>query len=122
MKLGESVQAGARLIDGEGIEDYASSEVMKARLKISSEGIVLVSLAVTGNYTACAPSVRSYGVSIDETAEKEVETVVYRAVEAYDYEKGDKDELSHFITKALKNYFYKKTKQCPFIDVSVLDI
>ena len=122
MKRGESVPAGTRLIDGEGIEDYGTSEVMKDRLKMSSDGIVIVSLAVTGNYVASAPIVRSHGVSLDETADSEVQTIVYRAVENYDYERGDKNELSYFVTKTLKNYFYKKTKQCPLIDVSVLDV
>ena len=122
MKRGESVPAGTRLIDGEGIEDYGTSEVMKDRLKMSSDGIVTVSLAVTGNYVASAPLVRPHGVSLDETAEAEVQTIVCRAVENYDYEQGDKNELSYFVTKTLKNYFYKKTKQCPLIDVSVLEV
>jgi ribonuclease J len=122
MKRGESVPAGTRLIDGEGIEDYGTSEVMKDRLKMSSDGIVIVSLAVTGNYVASAPLVRPHGVSLDETAEAEVRAIVCRAVENYDYEQGDKNELSYFVTKTLKNYFYKKTKQCPLIDVSVLDV
>jgi ribonuclease J len=122
LKLGENVQAGARLIDGEGVEDYGTSEVMKDRLKMSSDGIVIVSLAVTGNYVASAPLVRPHGVSLDETAEAEVRAIVCRAVENYDYEQGDKNELSYFVTKTLKNYFYKKTKQCPLIDVSVLDV
>ena len=45
-----------------------------------------------------------------------------RAVESYDYENGSKDELSVWVRKALKNYFYKKTRQAPFIAVSVLDV
>ena len=34
---------------------------------------------------------------------------VLSAVENYDYENGTKAELSRFVQKALKNYFYKMT-------------
>ena len=34
----------------------------------------------------------------------------------------DKDDLSLSVRKALKNYFYKKTKQAPLIIVSVIDV
>lgn len=123
MKLGESVQAGAMLIDGEGMEDYGTSEVMKERVKISSDGMYVVSLAVTGNYVAGAPVIQSYGyVSSESATDEEIRTLVERAVENYDYENGNKDELALFVRKTLKNYFYKKTKQAPFIVVTVVDV
>ncbi len=122
--LGENVQAGARLIDGEGFEDYGTSEVMKDRLKMSSDGIFTVALAVTGNYVINDPVIESHGFVFSENTgtEAEIKAVAQRAVEVYDYENGNKDELSHFVKKALRNYFYKKTKQSPLIVVSVLDV
>ena len=123
LKLGENVQAGTRLIDGEGFEDYGTSEVMKERLKMSSDGIVTVALAVTGHYVINDPVVEAYGCVFSEsTDEAEIKAVAQRAVESYDYENGSKDELSVWVRKALKNYFYKKTRQAPFIAVSVLDV
>ena len=40
---GENFPAGARLIDGAGFEDYGTSEVIKERILMSSEGIIVVS-------------------------------------------------------------------------------
>ena len=121
MKLAENIPAGTRLIDGEGVEDYGTSEVMKDRLKMSADGVFTVALAVTGGYVINTPIVEAHGCvfSGDET---EAYDVVKRAVENYDYVHGDKTELAAFIRKALKNWFYKKTKQAPLIVVSILEI
>ena len=121
---GENVPAGTRLIDGEGIEDYGTSEVMKDRLKMSSDGVCTVALAVTGNYVINDPVIKMHGcVFAENTAtDAELRTVVQRAVDGYDYENGNKDELSNFVKKSLKNYFYKKTKQSPLVVVSILDV
>ena len=122
--LGENVPAGTRLIDGEGYEDYGTSEVMKERLKMSSDGIFTVAIAVTGNYVINDPVVQSYGFVCSDNSgtNEEIKAVVQRAVEGYRYENGNKEELAAAITKALKNYFYKTIKQAPFIVVSVLDV
>ena len=124
IKLGENVPAGTRLIDGEGIEDYGTSEVIKERLKMSSDGIFTVALAVTGNYVINDPVVEAHGFVFAENTgtEAEIKTVVQRAVESYDYADGNKAELSNHVKKALRNYFYKKTKQSPLVAVSVLDV
>ena len=122
--LGENIPAGARLIDGEGFEDYGTSEVMKERLKMSSEGVVAVSLAVTGNYVINEPVVEVHGVVFAANKEMDVEirAVVQKAVEQYDYEEGSQEELSSAIRRALKNYLYRKTKLAPFIIVSILNV
>ena len=123
LRLGENVQAGARLIDGEGIEDYGTSEVMKDRLKMSADGVFTVAIAVTGNYVINDPVIEAHGcVETEQTSDEELYSVVVRAVEAYDYANGNKEELVGFIRKALKNYFYKKTKQAPLIIISILDV
>ena len=123
LKLGENVQAGARLIDGEGVEDYGTSEVMKDRLKMSADGVFTVALAVTGNYVINDPVIEAHGcVSAAGATEQELKMVIQKAVDAYDYEAGNKTELSQAIRKALKNYFYKKTKQAPLIVVSLLEV
>ena len=123
LKLGENVQAGTRLIDGEGVEDYGTSEVMKDRLKMSADGVFTIALAVTGGYVINAPVIEAHGcVFAEGETEAEVHAVVCRAVDGYDYENGNKAELIAHVKKALKNYFYKKTKQAPLIVVSVLDV
>ncbi len=124
VKFGENIQAGTRLIDGEGIEDYGTSDVMKDRLKMSSEGLIAVSLAVSGNYAINDPVVKSHGFMYAGSVgtDDELKAVVQKAVEGYDYENGNKDELASFVRKVLKNYIFKKSKQSPLIVVSVLDI
>ena len=123
MKFGENVQAGTRLIDGEGVEDYGTSEVMKDRLKMSADGVFSVALAVTGNYVINDPVIEAHGcVFAGNETEQEMRLIVQRAVENYNYQDGNKDELAAFIRKSLKNYFYKKTKQAPLIIVSILDV
>ncbi len=124
MKFVENIPAGTRLIDGEGFEDYGTSEVMKDRLKMSSEGIFVVSLAVAGNYVINEPiiEVRGFMFAENNDLEKELKSVVQRAVETYDYSCGSKDEFTIFVRKSLQNYLYKKTKQSPLIIVSVLEV
>ena len=123
MKFGENIQAGTRLIDGEGVEDYGTSEVMKDRLKMSSEGVFVVSIAVTGNYIINTPVIEAHGcVFAGNETEEEMRLLVQRAVDNYDFGNGSKEDLSGYIRKYLKNYFYKKTKQAPLIIVSILDV
>ena len=123
MKFGENIQAGTRLIDGEGVEDYGTSEVMKDRLKMSSEGVFVVSIAVTGNYIINTPVIEAHGcVFAGNETEEEMRLLVQRAVDNYDFGNANKEDLSGYIRKYLKNYFYKRTKQAPLIIVSILDV
>lgn len=124
--FGEKFQAGTRLIDGDGIEDYGTSEVMKDRMRMSEEGVFVVSVAVTGNFVINAPKIVNRGFvfsgKLDKDADADISSVVERAIDGYDYEHGNKEELSACVYKALKNYIYKKTKKSPLIIVSVLDV
>ena len=115
IRLGENIPAGALLIDGEGFEEYGSSEVMKDRLRMSTEGMFVVSLAVTGNYVVGEPVVESRGFVTAEhkCTVAELQAVVKRSVEQYDYENGSKEELANAVRKSLRNYLGKKTKQSP---------
>ena len=123
LEQGENVVAGTRLIDGEGFEDYGTSEVMKDRLKMSAEGIFFVSLAVTGNYVVGEPVIDSHGFVFGEQMDMdEAYQVVKKAADSFDYENGSKEDLSLFVRKALENFGYKKTKQSPFIVVSVVEV
>ena len=123
MKLGENIPAGTRLIDGEGVEDYGTSAVMKDRLKMSADGVFTVAVAVSGNYVVGEAIVEAHGcVFAGADMEKELRAVVQRAIDGYDYVKENKEDLQLSIRKALKNHFYKKTKQAPLIVVSVIEL
>jgi ribonuclease J len=126
MTLGENFPAGTRLIDGEGVEDYGNSEVVKDRLRMSAEGIICISVAVTGNYVVGQPIVESRGFVFSETKGKgrgaDVKELVEKTAYAYDYENGTNEDLALAIKKALKNYLFKKNKQSPLILVNVVEV
>ena len=123
MKFGDNIPAGTRLIDGEGVEEYGTSTVMKERLKMSSEGVFVVSVAVTGDYVINEPVIEARGcVFANNETEEEMRAIVQKALWGYDYSNGYKDGLSAYLNKYLKNYFYKTTKQAPLIIVSILDV
>ncbi len=124
MKLGENVPAGTRLVDGEGIEEYGTSEVLKDRIRMSSEGVFMVSLAITGNYVIGEPQIEARGyVFTDATGSlQEIKEVAKRAVDSVRYGNGNKAELIACVKKALRGYFYKRTKKSPLLMVSVLDV
>ena len=83
-----------------------------------------VALVAAGNYVINDPVIESHGFMFTETTgeERELKSIVQRAVNNYDYASGNKDELAAHVRKSLKNYFYKTTKQSPLIIVSVLDV
>jgi len=123
LSLGENIPAGTKLIDGEGFEDYGTSEVMKDRLKMSADGVLSVAIAVTGNYVINEPVIEAHGcVFAGNVAQEEILGIIRRSVESYNYESGNKEELALVIRKALKNYFYKTTKQAPLFVVTILDV
>ena len=125
IKLIENVQAGTRLIDGGGFEDYGTSEVMKERLRMSSDGIFVVSLAISDNVLVNDPAIEARGFVFVESNEihTELRAVVQKTVEGYKYNNlGTKEELASCIKRAIGNYLYKKTKQSPLIIISILDI
>jgi ribonuclease J len=124
MRFGESIPAGAMLIDGEVIEDGANGSVIKERLKMSSDGIYLVSIAVSGNYIVGEPAITSIGVVTSENkcTIPELLGVVKRAIENYNYEFSTKDELSAYVRKSMRNYLFKKMREAPMVVVNVLEV
>lgn len=123
MSFGGDVVSGARLIDGEGFEDYGTSEVIKQRIKMSNDGLLTVAIAVTDKYVL-EPVIQSYGCVFSENAEvdDEVKSVIRRTVENFDYSKHNQADFSSAVQKAIKNHFYKTQKRAPMVVVSVLEV
>lgn len=118
------VPSGARLIDGEGIEDEKASTVIEDRRQLSAEGLFIVSVAVSGNVVLGEPAINSRGFVFDfhRDYNKEMREVIDRAIAGYDLYRGSVDELKKVIKRALKNYIYKKTKQSPMIVPVVVEL
>ncbi len=119
-----SVQAGSRLIDGEGIEDENQSMVIEDRLRLSEEGLFIVSVAVSNGEVVGEPAVTARGFVFDfhRDYNKEIREVIIRAIEGYDLSRGTVDELKKQIRKNLRNYLMKKTKQSPMIVPVVVEV
>ncbi len=115
LRQGESFPAGARLIDGEGFEDLATGEVLKDRLRMSGEGVFIVSVAVSRGVLLGDPVIESRGFvfSDEHTDLMELKGVVEKAIGS-----GaglSAQELGAGIKRAMKNYLFRKTKQSPMI-------
>lgn len=113
---GESIPAGARLIDGEGFEDFGTSEALKDRIRIASEGVFIVSIALSNGVLLGEPVIESRGFVFAEGRdyERELIGVVDKALDALPAEASTR-EAGNAVSRALKNYLYKKTKQSPMI-------
>lgn len=116
LRQGESFPAGARLIDGEGFEDYGTSEVLKDRLLMSAEGVFIVSVAVSNGTVLGEPVIESRGFVFSEGRDylRELKEVVDRAIENTGAH-GTADDIASAVKRAMKNYLFKKTKQSPMI-------
>ncbi len=116
LRQGESFSAGARLIDGAGYEDFGTSEALKDRLRISGEGVFIVSVCVSRGTVLGDPVIESRGFVFSDERDyrKELRDVVDKAIETANGA-GGADELAAAIKRAMKNYLYKKTKQSPMI-------
>lgn len=115
LKQGENFPAGARLIDGAGFEDYGTSEVLKDRIRMSGEGLFVVSVAVSNGVLLGDPVIESRGfVSGVTDFTRELKDVVEKAIEGVGSH-GGAAEISAAIRRAVKTYLFKKTKQSPMI-------
>ncbi len=116
LRQGESIPSGARLIDGGGFEDYGTSEVMKDRLRMSEEGVFIISASVSQGVVLGEPVIESRGFVFSEERDfnKELKDVVNKAIEGCGSHAGA-GELAAAIKRAMKNYLFKKTKQSPMI-------
>ena len=116
LKQGGSFPAGARLIDGSGFEDYGTSEVLKDRLRMSGEGLFIVSVAVSRGSVVGGPVIESRGFVCPDEQDclRELKDVAEKAVTGAG--KGaDREELEGAIRRAVKNWIFKRTKQSPLI-------
>ena len=116
LKQGESFPAGSRLIDGAGFEDFDTGEALKDRVRISEEGLFIVSVVVSGGVVIGEPLIESRGfVFTDEKGYlRELKGVAEKAIDSSPSH-GGTAEIAANIRKAMRSFIYKKTKQSPMI-------
>ena len=124
LKRGESVTAGSRLIDGEGIEDEKASVVIEDRRQLSEEGLFIVSIAVSGGEVVGEPAINSRGFVFDfhRDYDREIRSVIKHAIASYDLSRGTVDQLKKIIKNSLRNYLLKKTRQSPMVVPVVVEL
>ena len=116
LRQGESFPAGARLIDGEGFEDYGRSEVLKDRLRMSEEGLVVVSVVLSNGVILGDPDIECRGIVFqdEQNALRELRNVVEKTLDSVNAQTAVSD-IAASLKRAVKNHLFKKTKQSPMI-------
>ncbi len=116
LRMGESIPAGARLIDGTGTEDLATGEVIKDRIRMSGEGLFIICVALSDGVVVGEPIIESRGFVCAEgnAFEREIKNAVEKAIDTTG-RNGGADELAANIRRQVKTYIFKKTKQSPMI-------
>ncbi|MDE7296961.1 MAG: ribonuclease J [Clostridia bacterium] len=114
LRQGESFPASARLIDGAGFEDFSTSEVLKDRIRMSGEGLFIISIALSGNTVLGEPVIESRGFVFSDERDymRDLKEVVEKAIENAHVGSA---ELAASVRRAVKNYLFKTTKQSPMI-------
>lgn len=120
-KLAGSVPAGITIIDGAGSEDFSESEALKERKLISSEGMFVVSLAVSDGVVVGDPVIRNKGImASDKDYGKEMLGVVNNALNRADL--TNPDAVQAIVEKSLKDYIYRRTKQSPLVMAVIINV
>lgn len=123
LKQGESFQAGARLIDGEGFEDLATGEVLKDRLRMSGEGVFVLSVVMSRGVVIGEPVIESRGfVFSGENDLSELKEVVDKTLSTNGVQLMTLRDIASYVKRAMQNFLYKKTKQSPMIITMIREI
>lgn len=118
----EIVEAGAVLVDGLGIGDVGNS-VLRDRKHLSSDGLVVISMAVDENGQLLAgPEVNSKGFVYTKESDDIIAGIAEVSYQAfsesqnvYDNKKYDYNMKKTLIIDAVKNYIFEKVKRTPII-------
>ncbi len=116
MKFGEKFTAGAKFVDGVGI-DGADSLVLKDRVHLSEDGLVVVAVGID-ELTVKLNSLEivSKGLALSEQTLEEVRSNVVHTLDRIDLRTiKDETELKNIIRRSIKNYLFKATKKNPVI-------
>jgi len=121
LKLAGNIPAGITIIDGTGSEDFSSSEALKERRLISSEGMFVVSLAVSDGVVVGDPVIRNKGfMATDKDYSKEMLGVVNNALNRSDL--TNPEAVQAIVEKSLRDYIFRRTKQSPLVMAVIINV
>ncbi len=116
IKHGEKIQAGARFVDGVGIDD-ADSYVLRDRRHLSLDGLVVI-VAGVDELSAQLTSLEiiAKGLVLTDEMLSEAKNNLTATLNRIDLRTvRDETELSGIIRRSIKNYLFKATKKNPMI-------
>ncbi len=116
MAFGEKFTAGSRFVDGVGI-DGADSFVLRDRIRLSEDGLLVVVVGVDGlSYKLASVEIVSKGLVLTENMVNEAKTNLLETLNNKDLRSvRDEKELSDIVRRSLKNYVSKVAKKNPMI-------
>ncbi len=119
----KSVPSGARLIEGEFMEDSKTSMTVNDRKILSEEGIIMVVLATKDGEFVGEPAINSRGFVYDYHKEhlEEMRAKIKEITDGYDLSRGV-DELKRMIKRSLGIELMKTTRQSPMIVPMVIEL
>lgn len=133
LEVGEKVEivgrvpAGMTFVDGLGIGDVGDV-VLRDRRKLSSEGVVVVVIAVDAHHgqLVAGPDIVNRGFVFDETSgdilEAARERVMLSLRETAEAEVVDRGVLEQNVRRTLSRYFYEQTQRKPVILPVILEV
>ncbi|MGN1234576.1 MAG: ribonuclease J, partial [Christensenellaceae bacterium] len=122
IRYGEPFAGGVRLIDGMGLEDLSSSDVIKDRKRMSEEGLFIIEATVSSGFLVGEVQVIRKGFFNFQnySYDREIAEMVEHIVDSSPDLKSE--ELAASVKKSVKNFLYKKTKQSPLIVPVIVEI
>ncbi|MBO5286386.1 MAG: ribonuclease J [Clostridia bacterium] len=122
LKFGENFKAGTRLVDGLEI-DGSDSVVLRDRIHISEDGIVVVVVCVdmlSGKIVST--EIIGRGITVGEDTMAEVKSILSKALDGFDLRSDDGRSAKSQIRRSMKNYVFKKTKKNPMILPIIMEV
>ena len=123
MKLGESFQGGAMVVDGLSV-DGEESFVLRDRIHLSEDGLMVVVTCfdeLSGDLVST--DIISKGIMLDDKTLQEIKQNVISIAKAADVKAdGDKYAVKSAMKKNLRNFIFKKTKKNPMILPIIMDV
>ncbi len=123
IKFGEKFPAGARFVDGVGIDD-TDSLVLRDRVRLSEDGLVTVAVGIDElSLEFRTVEIVCRGLVMSDALHEDAKANVMQALKKVDLRSlRDEEELNGIIKRSIKNYLFKATKKNPMIIPVVLVI
>jgi ribonuclease J len=122
--IADKVPSGITLIDGSGVGDVGNA-VLKARKKLSEEGLFIIVIALRDNALVSAPKIISKGFVYMRESElllKEVKDLCVRIIASHDLTDYDYNGLKTDIKSTVEKLLFEKTRRRPIVLPMIINL